>query len=59
MPRFGLLLALAVDALDLVRWEYARPESLVQGLLDYYAVAIGASAAVASPLFIQLMISLR
>lgn len=29
-----------IDALDLVRWEHARPEPLIQGVLDYYAVAL-------------------
>jgi hypothetical protein len=30
-----------IAALDLVRWEYARPEPLVQSVPDYYAVALG------------------
>jgi hypothetical protein len=30
-----------IDAFDLVRWEYARPEPLVRSVLDYYAVALG------------------
>jgi hypothetical protein len=30
-----------IAALDLVRWEHARPEPLVQSVLDYYAVALG------------------
>ena len=30
-----------IAALDLVQWTHARPEPLVQNILDYYAVALG------------------
>ena len=30
-----------IAALDLVQWTHARPEPLVQNMLDYYAVALG------------------
>ena len=30
-----------IAALDLVQWTHARPEPLVQSILDYYAVALG------------------